>query len=58
VVDNRLTGSNTTTYTYNNGSNVAKVKNSNVLNSTFTCETLNRLIEMKIPLFIEKTLAW
>jgi RHS repeat-associated protein len=49
VVDNRLTASNTTSYTYDNASNVATVKYPNGLTSTFTYDTLNRLTELSTP---------
>jgi len=49
VVDNRLTGNNTTTYSYDNASNVATVKYPNGLTSTFTYDTLNRLTELATP---------
>jgi RHS repeat-associated protein len=43
VTDNNLPGQNTTTYTYDNASNVGTVKYPNGLQSTFTYDTLNRL---------------
>ena len=43
VVDNRLSSSNTTSYTYDNASNVATVATPNGLQSSFTYDTLNRL---------------
>jgi RHS repeat-associated protein len=46
VVDNRLSGNNTTTYNYDNASNVATVAYSNGLQSSFTYDTLNRLTAM------------
>jgi RHS repeat-associated protein len=49
VVDNRLTGQNTTSYTYDNASNVATVKYPNGLTSTLTYDTLNRLTELSTP---------
>jgi RHS repeat-associated protein len=49
VVDNRLTGNNTTTYTYDNASNVATVKYPNGLTSTFTYDAVNRLTELSTP---------
>jgi RHS repeat-associated protein len=49
VVDNRLTGNNTTSYTYDNASNVATVKYPNGLTSTFTYDAVNRLTELSTP---------
>jgi RHS repeat-associated protein len=49
VVDNRLPGQNTTTYTYDPASNVATVKYPNGLTSTFTYDPLNRLTAMSTP---------
>jgi RHS repeat-associated protein len=49
VVDNRLQGSNITSYTYDNASNVATVKYPNGLTSTFTYDTLSRLTELATP---------
>ena len=49
VVDNRLSGQNTTSYAYDNASNVATVKYPNGLTSTFTYDTLNRLTELSTP---------
>jgi len=49
VVDNRLPGQNTTTYTYDPASNVATVAYANGLQSNFTYDTLNRLTEMITP---------
>jgi RHS repeat-associated protein len=46
VVDNRLSGNNTTTYTYDPASNVATATYPNGLQSTFTYDTLNRLTAM------------
>jgi RHS repeat-associated protein len=46
VTDNRLTGNQTTTYTYDDASNVATVKIPNQLTSTFTYDELNRLTEL------------
>ena len=43
VVDNNLPGQNTTSYTYDNASNVATVATPNGLQSSFTYDTLNRL---------------
>ncbi|MGO8758498.1 MAG: RHS repeat-associated core domain-containing protein, partial [Terracidiphilus sp.] len=43
VVDNRLSGSNTTTYSYDNASNVGTVTYPNGVQSTFTYDTLNRV---------------
>ena len=43
VVDNRLSGSNTTTYTYDDASNVGTVTYPNGVQSTFTYDTLNRV---------------
>ena len=49
VVDNRLSGQNTTSYTYDNASNAATVKYPNGLTSTFTYDALNRLTELSTP---------
>jgi len=49
VVDNRLSGNNTTTYTYDPASNVATATYPNGLQSTFTYDTLNRLTAMSTP---------
>jgi RHS repeat-associated protein len=49
VTDNRLSGNQTTTYTYDDASNVATVKLPNQLTSTFTYDTLNRLTELSTP---------
>jgi RHS repeat-associated protein len=49
VVDNRLPGQNTTTYTYDPASNVATVAYPNGLQSNFTYDALNRLTEMITP---------
>jgi RHS repeat-associated protein len=49
VVDNNLSGQNTTTYSYDNASNVATVKIPNGLTSTFTYDALNRLTELSTP---------
>ena len=46
VVDNNLTGQNTTTYTYDPASNVATVLYPNGLQSSFTYDQLNRLTEL------------
>ena len=46
VVDNNLPGQNSTTYTYDNASNVAMVATPNGLQSSFTYDTLNRLTAM------------
>jgi RHS repeat-associated protein len=46
VVDNRLPGNNTTSYTYDPSSNVATVAYPNGLTSSFTYDTLNRLTAM------------
>jgi RHS repeat-associated protein len=43
VVDHRLNGSNTTTYTYDAASNVATATYPNGVQSTFSYDTLNRL---------------
>ena len=43
VVDNRLSGSNTTTYTYDNASNIALVTDPNGVQSSVTYDTLNRI---------------
>ena len=49
VVDNRLHGNQTTTYTYDPASNVATVAYPNELTSTFTYDPLNRLTAMSTP---------
>ena len=46
VVDNNLPGQNTTSYTYDNASNIAMVATPNGLQSKFTYDTLNRLTAM------------
>jgi RHS repeat-associated protein len=46
VVDNRLSGNRTTTYSYDNASNVATVVYPNGLTSTFTYDAMNRLTAM------------
>ena len=43
VVDHRLPGQNTTTYTYDPASNLATVAYPNGLSSTFVYDDLNRL---------------
>ena len=49
VVDNRLSGNNTTTYSYDPASNLATATYSNGLQSTFTYDPLNRLTAMSTP---------
>ena len=49
VVDARLPGANTTTYTYDPASNLATVQIPNGLTSTFTYDALNRLTELSTP---------
>jgi RHS repeat-associated protein len=49
VVDGNLSGQNTTTYSYDDASNVATVKIPNGLTSTFTYDALNRLTELSTP---------
>jgi YD repeat-containing protein len=49
VVDNRLSGNRTTTYSYDNASNVATVVYPNGLTSTFTYDAMNRLTAMSTP---------
>lgn len=49
VTDNRLSGNNTTSYTYDNASNVAMVSYPNGLQSSFTYDQLNRLTAMTTP---------
>ena len=49
VVDNRLQGNQTTTYSYDPASNVAKVVAPNGLTSTFTYDALNRLTALTTP---------
>jgi RHS repeat-associated protein len=49
VVDNNLPGQNTTTYSYDNASNVATVAYPNGLQSSFTYDMLNRLTGMTTP---------
>lgn len=46
VVDNRLSGNRTTTYSYDNASNIATVVYPNGLTSTFTYDAMNRLTAM------------
>jgi RHS repeat-associated protein len=46
VVDHRLTGNNTTTYSYDSASNVATAAYPNGLQSSFTYDALNRLTAM------------
>ena len=46
VVDNRLQGQNTTTYSYDNASNVATVATPNQLTASFTYDSMNRLTAM------------
>jgi YD repeat-containing protein len=46
VTDNRLTGSNVTTYTYDSASNVATVAYPNGVTSTFTYDAENRVTEL------------
>ena len=46
VVDNRLSGNNTTTYSCDSASNVATAAYPNGLQSSFTYDTLNRLTAM------------
>jgi YD repeat-containing protein len=48
VVDNRLSGNNTTTYSYDNASNVATVTYPNGVQSTFTYDTLNRVTGLSL----------
>ena len=43
VIDNRLGGSNTTTYTYDDASNAATVTYPNSVQTTFTYDQLNRI---------------
>jgi len=50
VVDNRLSGANTTTYTYDSASNVARVAYPSGLTSTSTYDPLNRLTELSTSL--------
>jgi RHS repeat-associated protein len=49
VVDNRLPSNNTTSYTYDNASNVVTVAYPNGLTSTFTYDELNRLTQLSTP---------
>ena len=49
VVDSNLPGQNTTTYSYDNASNVATVATPNDLTSKFTYDMLNRLTELSTP---------
>jgi len=49
VVDHRLPGNNTTTYTYDNASNVATVAYPKGLTSTFTYDELNRVTGLSTP---------
>jgi len=46
VVDARLSGNNTTTYTYDSASNVATVTYPNGVQSQFTYDTLNRVTDL------------
>jgi RHS repeat-associated protein len=46
VTDSRLSGNQTTTYTYDDANNVATVQIPNGLTSTFTYDSLNRLTEL------------
>ena len=49
VVDGNLQGENTTTYAYDNASNLATAQYPNGLTSTFTYDALNRLTELATP---------
>jgi RHS repeat-associated protein len=49
VVDNRLTGQNTTTYAYDPASNLATATYPSGLKSTFTYDALNRLTALSTP---------
>jgi YD repeat-containing protein len=49
VVDNRLSGSNTTTYSYDSANNVATVSYPNGVQSTFTYDILNRVSMLVSP---------
>ena len=49
VIDNRLPGQNTTSYTYDNASNVAMATYPNGLQSSFTYDSLNRLTSLVTP---------
>jgi len=49
VVDNRLQGNQTTTYTYDPASNVASVATPNSLTASFTYNALNRLTALTTP---------
>jgi RHS repeat-associated protein len=49
VVDNRLTGNRTTTYSYNTANNMVTVAYPNGLTSTLSYGTLNRLTELSTP---------
>ena len=49
VVDNRLQGNNTTTYTYDPASNLATATYPNGLQSIFNYDSLNRLTAMASP---------
>jgi RHS repeat-associated protein len=49
VVDHRLQGNQTTTYTYDPASNVAAVATPNGLTANFTYDTLNRLTALTTP---------
>ena len=49
VVDSNLPGQNTTTYSYDNASNVAAVLYPNGLQSNFTYDALNRLTQLSTP---------
>ena len=49
VTDNRLQGNQTTSYTYDNASNVATVAYPNNFQSSFTYDSLNRLTSLVTP---------
>jgi YD repeat-containing protein len=56
VVDGNLSGQNTTTYSYDNASNLAAAQYPNGLTSTFTYDALNRLKQLFI--FGEAIKTW
>jgi RHS repeat-associated protein len=49
VVDNRLTGNQTTTYSYDSASNLATVTYPNGIQATFTFDQLNRVSQLVTP---------
>jgi hypothetical protein len=49
VVDNRLSGSNTTTYSYDLANNLARASYLGNLQTTFACDSHNRLTGRWLP---------